>query len=182
MYQADYMEAKVKAKGLFQGQQYPIDFTSPLQLEAYLHRIEHVQSSRQFNMIAKYDAEADAANFRVLFFRQRRVVGQAWGTIKRWNGTLTRVQGTSETISELPHSFWRSSLFWMVFLFVFTPLYFRVMLSRLGENQANFCAPLILFILLITIYRVYYLLVLRLSRYLNHRALMHQLRQTFRET
>lgn len=176
------MEVKAKAKGLFQGQQYPIDFISPLQLEASLHQIEHVPTSKQLNMVAEYDAEADAANFRVLFFRQRRVVGQAWGTIKRWNGTLTRVQGISETISELPYSFWHSFLFWMVFLFVLTPLYFRVMLSGLEENHANCGTPIVLFISLIAIYRVYYLLVLRLSRYLNHRTLMHQLRQTFNET
>jgi hypothetical protein len=92
-----------KEKSKPQGQQAPIDFVVPLQLEECVYRIEHTSPSASLKLATRFSVYpiwhrnyTSANQFEAVFFTNGIMSARMQGYLHRWEGTSTRLMGDIE--------------------------------------------------------------------------------------
>jgi hypothetical protein len=103
----------------------PIDFISSLQLEECQQRLWGFK--RKEIKIRTDEPEADSSSFTVEWFRDKHMVAYGKGTLRRWQGTSTRVEIETQPISNVAvHPLADKIMLWVsivaLVMMVFAPL------------------------------------------------------------
>jgi hypothetical protein len=133
----------LKEKTKHRTRQSPIDFVVPMQLEACVHVIEERKSRYPLYLnIPEHDR--DGARFTGRLVASGEVVATARGTLRRWQGTSTRFQGTIDVLNDriyqpqrrflwvIPNMLWFISIFLAIGLSAMSvqlPLWFFMMFA-----------------------------------------------------
>lgn len=100
------------------GRQFPVTFVVDQQLEACVHAIG--QNPRRSNVqIDLHDEhnDADRVDFSAALFHDGIPMTHVWGTLRRWQGTSTRVEGHARTLnSDLTRSTWWAAITFTIFV------------------------------------------------------------------
>lgn len=83
------------------GRTFPVTFVVDQQLEACVEAIR--QNSRRSNVqidLLDEQADADKVSFSAALFHESEAITHIWGTMRRWQGTSTRIEGYARNMDE----------------------------------------------------------------------------------
>lgn len=173
------------------GRQFPVTFVVDQQLEACIHAIK--RSSRlslatekvQVELVA-HQSDSDAEDgsdiervgFGASLYQHGTPMTNVWGTMRRWQGTSTRIEGYARTLrSDASHSMWWATIAFNIFIFSVGFLYIVNVVQAQPQPRFEGWWVLLLPFFPLILYITVSIGVALLNAYLNKRRLIGRLRR-----
>jgi hypothetical protein len=173
-----------KSKGERVRRRQAVDFVSPLQLEVCQDRVEHGAPAPNLKFATQHTIHDDRLQFTVRLYRGKKLCMRAGITMRRWAGTMTRLEGQVEYL----RGGIRYKVLWVLWL-LFSMVYCAIIeivitvldaaVSKLKPTP-DFIVIFGIFALL-SLYIMLFLLFARLNDYIEQRELMNGLKRMLSE-